>query len=164
MYPDEARCKLRRLDRSQRVPPGRSADHVFERPLMKRAILVTLFSSVFSACTCGAPIEVSCTSDSDCGQGQICDNGMCTGGAGGGAGTGGGKGTGGGNGTGGGGGGSTIFTGCDQTAADNSSRDTDCDGISDLEEYNTLYANNNRTDPCNSDSDGDGIRDGVEMG
>jgi hypothetical protein len=49
-------------------------------------------------------------------------------------------------------------------AADNASRDSDCDGLSDLEEYGTDYGNNTRTNPCNSDSDGDGLPDGLEMG
>ncbi|MFZ5470592.1 MAG: hypothetical protein ACOZIN_14250 [Myxococcota bacterium] len=63
----------------------------------------------------------------------------------------------------GGGGGGNIFTGCDSAAADNSTRDTDCDGISDADEYALSYGAN-KTDPCNSDSDGDGIKDGVEVG
>ncbi len=133
---------------------------------MKRAIFVSFFSAFVSACSCGGPITIPCSTNSECGTGSMCVNGKCTGGnTGGGTGTGGNAGTGGGTGgAGGAGGGSTVVTGCNPAATDNATRDTDCDGLTDQEEYNTLYAGNNKTDPCDSDSDGDGIRDGVEMG
>jgi hypothetical protein len=77
--------------------------------------------------------------------------------------TGGGNGGGGGGLGGGSGGGGTVVTGCDPQAVDNASRDTDCDGLSDLEEYGTDYGGL-KTDPCNADSDGDGLGDGLELG
>lgn len=43
-------------------------------------------------------------------------------------------------------------------------RDTDCDGLLDVEELSTIYAGRLRTDPGNPDTDGDGILDGVEVG
>lgn len=46
----------------------------------------------------------------------------------------------------------------------NAKKDTDCDGLSDAEEYSRVYANGKSTDPGNPDSDGDGIVDGVELG
>jgi len=42
--------------------------------------------------------------------------------------------------------------------------DVDCDGIPDWEEMTRVYANGQKTDPQNRDSDGDGIWDGVEIG
>ncbi|MDP3235007.1 MAG: hypothetical protein Q8S33_07915 [Myxococcales bacterium] len=117
--------------------------------------------------SCSPPVR-TCTSTAECGSGQSCVGGQCRAGAAAGGGIG--NGTGGGNasagGSAGGGtaGGRTIVTGCDPMAADNATRDTDCDGLSDQEEYGTDYGNNARTDPCNSDSDGDGLPDGLEMG
>lgn len=46
----------------------------------------------------------------------------------------------------------------------NPNLDSDCDGISDAEEYQTTYAGGARTDPADYDSDDDGIADGVEAG
>jgi hypothetical protein len=40
--------------------------------------------------------------------------------------------------------------------------DSDCDGLSDAEEFSTIYPNGLKTDPSNPDSDGDGISDGIE--
>jgi hypothetical protein len=42
--------------------------------------------------------------------------------------------------------------------------DSDCDGLSDQEEFGTLYAGNKRTLPGNPDTDGDGLKDGFELG
>jgi hypothetical protein len=110
---------------------------------------------VFAAsCTCGNNTGQNCTTDNECFPGKCIAN-KCSGGSGGGAG---------GNGGGSGGGGGTIVTGCNPNATDNGTRDTDCDGITDAEEYTKSYPGNNKTDPCNSDSDGDGIKDGVEAG
>ncbi len=128
---------------------------------MKRLLLGLWASAVLSACQCGGPVQVACNSVADCPITQQCVNGTCVAGTGGGGGSGGGN-TGGGTGT--GGGGMTIYTGCDPTASDNATRDTDCDGITDADEYNNGWANGNKTDPCNSDTDGDGIPDGVEAG
>jgi hypothetical protein len=46
----------------------------------------------------------------------------------------------------------------------NAAKDTDCDGLSDEEEFATVYPGGKKTDPANPDSDGDGIPDGVERG
>ncbi|MFT3837702.1 MAG: hypothetical protein QM723_11970 [Myxococcaceae bacterium] len=137
---------------------------------MNRVLLVLVAAAALSACQCGGGNMKACNSNIDCNIGQTCQMGVCTGSTGvgggsgvggGGAGNGGGSAVGGGSGT---GGGMVIYTGCDPTAADNANRDTDCDGLTDAEEYTTGWANGNKTDPCNADTDGDGIRDGVEAG
>ncbi|MBM7115807.1 adventurous gliding motility lipoprotein CglD [Archangium primigenium] len=46
----------------------------------------------------------------------------------------------------------------------NAKIDTDCDGLSDAEEFGNIYTGNKKTDPDKWDTDGDGIRDGVEAG
>ncbi|MBN2361987.1 MAG: hypothetical protein JXR83_21225 [Deltaproteobacteria bacterium] len=46
----------------------------------------------------------------------------------------------------------------------NDQLDSDCDGLSDAEEYGTVWPSGQTTDPGATDSDGDGIRDGVEAG
>jgi hypothetical protein len=43
-------------------------------------------------------------------------------------------------------------------------RDSDCDGLTDIEEMTITYAGGRKTDPFNPDTDGDGIPDGVEVG
>jgi Bacterial TSP3 repeat len=43
-------------------------------------------------------------------------------------------------------------------------RDSDCDGLSDAEEYANTYPGNKKTLATNADSDGDGISDGMELG
>src|SRR5687767_7437446 len=101
---------------------------------MNRSLLLMCGAALFAAgCGCGPTITVPCSSDVDCTGGATCVMGRCAGGNSGG-------GQGGGGGTGGAGGGSTLFTGCSPTATDNAMRDTDCDGLSDAEEYQTLYA------------------------
>ncbi len=133
---------------------------------MTRLLWLALSSAFFAACSCGGTV-VKCTDFTDCQSGQVCVMGECRAtigtGGGGGTGTGGGMGTGGG-GAGQGGGGGGVVTGCDPNALDNLTRDTDCDGLSDAEEYGTDYGNGAKTDPCNADTDGDGLRDGLEMG
>lgn len=137
---------------------------------MVRLFWVALASAFVSACACTAPKK--CTTFTDCQSGQVCTMGECraTIGTGSGPGNGGGGGAGGGGGSGGGvsgggTGGGNVVTGCDPNAAGlNPGRDTDCDGLSDAEEYGTDYGNGAHTDPCNSDSDGDGLTDGIEMG
>ncbi|MCX7957642.1 MAG: adventurous gliding motility lipoprotein CglD [Deltaproteobacteria bacterium] len=47
---------------------------------------------------------------------------------------------------------------------DNGKIDSDCDGLSDLEEFSIIYPGGRKTDPMNPDTDGDGIPDGVEAG
>ncbi|MCK6550443.1 hypothetical protein L6R52_31690 [Myxococcota bacterium] len=46
----------------------------------------------------------------------------------------------------------------------NPALDTDCDGLSDAEEFSAVYPNGSKTDPNDADSDDDGISDGVELG
>jgi hypothetical protein len=46
----------------------------------------------------------------------------------------------------------------------NQLKDSDCDGLNDAEEFGNIYPGGQRTDPGNPDSDGDGIKDGVEAG
>jgi hypothetical protein len=46
----------------------------------------------------------------------------------------------------------------------NNTIDSDCDGLTDAEEHGNVYPGNLRTDAAVRDSDGDGVRDGVEMG
>ncbi|CAM3926278.1 VWA domain-containing protein [Corallococcus sp. ZKHCc1 1396] len=46
----------------------------------------------------------------------------------------------------------------------NATKDSDCDGLTDQEEYSTVYAGGLKTSPGLRDTDGDGIRDGVEVG
>ncbi len=52
----------------------------------------------------------------------------------------------------------------DPNDPDNPNLDSDCDGLSDAEEYGTRWASGSQTDPALTDSDGDGVRDGVEAG
>ncbi|MFH1812232.1 MAG: adventurous gliding motility lipoprotein CglD [Pseudomonadota bacterium] len=52
----------------------------------------------------------------------------------------------------------------DPNRNDNDTRDSDCDGLSDAEEYGNIYGGGGQTQPGTSDSDGDGILDGVEVG
>ncbi|MCP4503116.1 MAG: hypothetical protein GY822_24535 [Deltaproteobacteria bacterium] len=47
---------------------------------------------------------------------------------------------------------------------DNPNRDSDCDGLSDSEEFSVAWAGGLKTDPADYDSDDDGIPDGVEAG
>jgi hypothetical protein len=47
---------------------------------------------------------------------------------------------------------------------ENPEKDSDCDGLTDAEEFANLYPNGQKTDPGLRDTDGDGIRDGVEVG
>ncbi|MGI5863311.1 MAG: adventurous gliding motility lipoprotein CglD [Myxococcales bacterium] len=43
-------------------------------------------------------------------------------------------------------------------------KDTDCDGLSDAEEFANTYHGGKKTSPTDPDTDGDGILDGVEVG
>ncbi len=121
------------------------------------AAVILSFSTI--ACQCGAPAGGK-DAGVDAGGGGGSDAG---GGAGGGSG-----GTGGGDdaGVGGMGGGSSADGGrrADPANPDNPYIDTDCDGLSDAEEFSTLYSGGAKTSPDNSDTDGDGILDGVEVG
>lgn len=128
---------------------------------MIRQFYAALACAVLSSCACDVPLK--CTATSDCEAGQTCVRGECRAtssnpdGGNGGAGGSGGGGTGGGS-------QSIVVMGCDPTAADNASKDSDCDGLSDAEEYGTNRGNGATTDPCRSDSDGDGVSDGIEVG
>ncbi len=46
----------------------------------------------------------------------------------------------------------------------NPTKDSDCDGLTDAEEFANQYAGGLKTNPGRRDTDGDGIRDGVELG
>jgi hypothetical protein len=46
----------------------------------------------------------------------------------------------------------------------NATIDSDCDGLTDAEEWGNLYPGNLKTDPGRRDTDGDGLRDGLEVG
>jgi hypothetical protein len=46
----------------------------------------------------------------------------------------------------------------------NPTKDSDCDGLADSEEFANVYPGGLKTDPGLRDTDGDGIRDGVEVG
>jgi len=46
----------------------------------------------------------------------------------------------------------------------NPSKDSDCDGLTDAEEFANQYPGGLKTNPGRRDTDGDGIRDGVEVG
>ncbi len=46
----------------------------------------------------------------------------------------------------------------------NATKDSDCDGLTDQEEFSTVYTGGLKTNPGLRDTDGDGIRDGVEVG
>lgn len=52
----------------------------------------------------------------------------------------------------------------DPNDRNNIGKDSDCDGMSDAEEFTSTYGGGLRTDPANYDSDGDGIPDGIEAG
>jgi Bacterial TSP3 repeat len=69
-----------------------------------------------------------------------------------------------GGGTGGSGMGSDAGVGVDPNGANNSRKDSDCDGLTDAEEFGNTYPGGARTNPANPDTDGDGILDGVEAG
>ncbi len=103
-----------------------------------------------AGCTCDPPVNPNF------------DGGGGTGGSGAGTGTGGGSG--GGSSTGGGAGAGDAGMIVDPTDPNNATRDTDCDGLSDEEEFGNVYAGGQRTDPANPDTDGDGILDGIEAG
>ncbi len=55
-------------------------------------------------------------------------------------------------------------TGVDPNDPNNAKKDSDCDGLSDAEEFGNTYPGGARTNPANPDTDGDGIPDGVEAG
>ncbi|NJK89450.1 MAG: hypothetical protein HC923_08630, partial [Myxococcales bacterium] len=54
--------------------------------------------------------------------------------------------------------------GVDPFDPNNATRDSDCDGLSDQEEFSVVHPNGRRTAPDDPDSDDDGIPDGVELG
>ncbi len=52
----------------------------------------------------------------------------------------------------------------DPNDLNNPFKDTDCDGLTDAEEFGNVYPGSKRTDPLNPDTDGDGLVDGLEAG
>ena len=62
------------------------------------------------------------------------------------------------------GGGETPLSPANPDDPDNARLDVDCDGLSDAEEFGTLWPGGGATDPEDPDSDDDGVRDGVEAG
>ncbi len=58
----------------------------------------------------------------------------------------------------------TVDSGADPNNPNNDHLDSDCDGLSDAEEFSTIYPGGLHTDPNNPDSDGDGLLDGIEYG
>lgn len=137
---------------------------------MNRLFFAALASAIVGGCAC--PTVQKCKDFTDCTAGQVCVMGECRATIGTGSGPGNGGGVGGANGGGQGGGGAGQGggqgggnpMGCDpNTPGLNLTKDTDCDGLSDAEEYGTDYAGMH-TDPCNADSDGDGLPDGLEVG
>ena len=90
------------------------------------------------------------------------DGGGGSGGSGGGTDVGGGQGGGAGGGSSAGGGDGGVIV--DPLDPNNATKDSDCDGLSDQEEFGNIYAGGRKTDPANPDTDGDGILDGVEAG
>ncbi|MDP3502055.1 MAG: adventurous gliding motility lipoprotein CglD [Myxococcales bacterium] len=117
---------------------------------MRTTLLVQVFAAALfvSACDCGTKPPVN-------------EDGGAGGEAGGSSGTGGGD-AGGSSGT--GGGESDAGRRVDPNDPLNDQRDTDCDGLTDAEEFGNVYPGGQRTDPSNPDTDGDGVLDGVEVG
>ncbi|MBI5497610.1 MAG: hypothetical protein HY904_21545 [Deltaproteobacteria bacterium] len=58
----------------------------------------------------------------------------------------------------------TVVDRPDPGRTDNATRDSDCDGLSDADEYGTVWPGGARTDPGDADTDDDGVPDGVEVG
>jgi hypothetical protein len=116
---------------------------------LSRLLLACALSAFMASCTCGNP---PINPDADSGMGG--SNGGGNGNLGGGFQTG-------------GSGGNTSADGgliVDPLDPNNALKDTDCDGLSDQDEFSIVYPGGARTDPTNPDSDGDGIPDGVEAG
>lgn len=113
---------------------------------MRFCISVVVFSLTFLCTSCGTQSAKVCSSKAECETGQVCALGFCRA-----ASADGGPPT-------------TVFPGCDPSNPANDFKDTDCDGFTDAEEYTLSYGGTDRTDPCNADSDGDGVKDGLEQG
>ena len=112
-------------------------------------LLQVLAAALFvSACNCDNRPPVV-----DGGAGGTAGAGMTGGGEAGGSATGGGD-------TGGGDAGIVV----DPNDPRNDQRDSDCDGLSDAEEFGNTYPGGARTSPSNPDTDGDGLLDGLEAG
>ncbi|MGQ0507445.1 MAG: adventurous gliding motility lipoprotein CglD [Myxococcaceae bacterium] len=117
--------------------------------LRKWLVLSSLaFAASLSACNCGGTPPDN--QDQDSGTNTDTDGGPSGGGSDGGddAGTDGG----------------TVVVPTDPFDPANGAKDSDCDGLTDQEEYVAVYAGGRKTLPGVSDTDGDGIKDGVELG
>src|SRR5688500_3578081 len=104
------------------------------RPLHSLFVATVICALAFSGCNCGSDPDVNA-------------DGGNAGGAGGGT-AGGGEGGGEGGGSGGGDPDSGVLP-PDPTDPNNSLKDSDCDGLTDQEEFSTTYAGNKKTDPAN---------------
>lgn len=115
---------------------------------MRSLLLIHAFAwlVLVSACNCGSPVAVIGDGGADGGDSSV--GGGEAGGQGGGAG--------------GGLGDSGIPV--DPNNPLNDQLDSDCDGLTDAEEFGSVYAGGTRTSPSNPDTDGDGVLDGVEVG
>lgn len=124
------------------------------------ALLAALAAALLSGCGCSNVNPAGDDSGVGGGQGGGTGGGLTGGGTGGAGG-----------GVGGGQGGGAADAGpadaglvVDPNDPGNAVKDTDCDGLTDAEEFGNVYPGGKRTDPANPDSDGDGIPDGVEAG
>lgn len=124
-------------------------------------LVAALAAAAAGSSSCRAGSGHPCSTDLDCRGDETCRDGQCA--AGQSDGGGGGAGGGGGGSGGGAGGGGGSYSGCDPQNPNNSLQDTDCDGLTDADEYTFAYAGK-KTDPCRTDSDGDGLSDGMELG
>ncbi len=117
---------------------------------MRSTLLIKVLATALlvSACDCGT-------------KPPVVGDGGAGGEAGGNSGVGGGDG---GGGAGAGGGAADAGPVVDPNDPRNDQRDSDCDGLTDAEEFGNVYGGGARTSPSNPDTDGDGILDGVEVG
>ncbi|MGI5864118.1 MAG: adventurous gliding motility lipoprotein CglD [Myxococcales bacterium] len=120
-----------------------------------------LGSLLFAGCACEntPPVGPPCTTSDDCTDGNVCVNGHCE------------PPSGRDGGPGDSGeilqpdGGGQRDGGASINDPNNPNKDTDCDGLSDAEEFANRWGPERlQTDPDNPDTDGDGIPDGIEAG
>ena len=58
----------------------------------------------------------------------------------------------------------SVDLGPNPSDPNNRNLDSDCDGLSDQEEFSIIYPGGGKTSPSNPDTDGDGLADGLEVG